>query len=79
MSNLDKNTRAYMAKLNDDPFFQQHIKTNVLPEMPVIPPYKSDDDSDNTEDWKAASLRKEGFIEALNIMGVNIVENDKNE
>lgn len=69
---MDKNTKAFMMQLNDNELFQQHIRLNVVTEMPLIPRYSCK--QDNTEEWKAASYRREGFELALMTMGIKYQE-----
>lgn len=56
----DKIAKELVIQVLNNELFQQHIKRNVLPKMPMIRPYDVNNDK-SVEQWKSDSYRLEGF------------------
>jgi len=59
--------KEFIEQLNNDPIFKEIIAKEVLPAMPEIPAYTGD----NTKQWKAQSMMRQGYILCLQKLGVN--------
>lgn len=61
--------KAYLLELRSDPRFQALVN-EVLSKVPIIPGYNPA--NDNTEDWKFESGCREGYIQCMTILGMEI-------
>ena len=69
MSNL----HSYLTALNDDPLFQEVTRLVLLPGIPEIPRNEFDPETGRTnlEQWKYTSAWRDGYLSALEKLGVS--------
>ncbi len=63
-------TNDFVKRLNEEIWFQEFIKKEVAPDVPVVPAY--DPSNDNTDRWRYDSALREGYLLALLKFGVRI-------
>jgi len=59
----------FIQKLHEEVWFQDFIKNELEPEIPIVPSFNPSED--NTDDWKQKSGLREGYLLALTKMGIN--------
>ena len=66
------NYNSLLKQLNETPWFKEFVENDVVPEIPMVPPYNPG--SDNTELWKYESGQREGYLMCLRKLGVYVHE-----
>lgn len=60
--------KELIIRLTHDPEFQGFVKDELIPAMPTVPSYNPS--NENVERWKYDSGMREGYLLALQLLGV---------